>query len=235
MSTALEEATLQIHQKTALEEVQKQFPKYFEAINQHPRMLVGAEVPLPGRDGMETLKSSEDAKDWQEAVKSLLAAEVRDRAGRLVEGDKDMLQTLHASIELFQNNSDLVPGTKQFDKELADQLVKVAKPYELRVEGKLHGYTIPLQPLIEQLRTQLQESRKAAPAAPAAAPTAGAPAAAAAPAAPAAAPATGAPAPAPGAAAPAPQAGLTSKPGTSTEGEDFDELFATIGLRGLRI
>ena len=45
------------------------------------------------------------------------------------------MRTLHASIELFQKNADMVPGTRQFDKELADRVTKFAKPYEVRVEG----------------------------------------------------------------------------------------------------
>lgn len=210
-----------MHQQEAVEAVQKEFPKYFEALRQAPRMLVGTQVPAIGKEGTETLRDSQDARDWQEAVKQLLSDEVRDRSTRAMEGSSEMLQVVHQSIELFQNNADLVPGTKQFDKELADQFVKLAKPYELRVEGKLNGYTIPVQPLVEQIRAQLVGTRAAA-------------AAAAAPVAPAAPAKPAAPATAQRPAKP-PQAGIPSSAGASSEEESFDALFGTIGLSGFRI
>ena len=38
-----------------------------------------------------------------------------------MEESADFLQTVHASIDLFKNNRDLIPGTKDFDRRLADQ------------------------------------------------------------------------------------------------------------------
>ena len=188
-------------------------------------MLVGQSVPAIGREGTETIRDTDDAKEWQEAVKMLLVQEIEDRAGRAMEQNKGFLETVHASIELFQNNADLIPGTKGFDVDLANRFATLAAPYELRVEGKLQGYSIPVQPIINQLRTQLSAERTAKPAA---SPSA----------APAAAPAAGAPASTPAApAAPAdgPQAGIPSKAGNSSETEDFSTLFGTIGLPNLRI
>jgi hypothetical protein len=182
-------------------------------------MLVGQQVPaLNGKDGdMETLRDAADAREWQDAVKTLLTEEVRERATKSMEENEGILNTVHASIELFTNNRDLVPGTRQFDRALADRFGAMAKPYELRVEGKLHGYTIPVQPLIDSLRAQLVAERTSAP------PAAGSPAAA---------------APARQAAKPAdaPQAGIGSKAGAASDGaEDFSTLFGTIGLPNLRI
>lgn len=182
-------------------------------------MLVGTQVPsLQGEDGqMETLRDAADAREYQDAVKSLLTEEVRERATRSLEENKGILDTVHASIELFTANKDLVPGTRQFDRQLADRFGAMAKPYELRVEGKLHGYTIPVQPLIDSLRAQLVAERAAAPSAPAA------PAAA----------ATGRPR---GTPADPPQAGIGSKAGSaSDDAEDFSTLFGTLGLPNLRI
>lgn len=190
-----------------------EYPKYFEALDKHPRLLVGQTVPSATGEGDEVLRDSQDAKEWQEAVKQQLVTEVHDRAQRLLEDNSDFLTTIHASIELFQNNNDLVPGTKEFDRELADRFVALAKPYELRVEEKLQGYSIPVQPIIDSLRSALKAERAAKPAA--------------------AAPAAAAPAKPAGA---APQAGITSKAGTSGEdAEDFSTLFGTLGLPGLRI
>lgn len=194
--------------------------QYFEALEKHPRLLAGTQVPAIGREGMETLRDAADAKEWQDAVKSILVQEVRDRAGREMEGSADFLNTVHASIELFQNNADLIPGTKGFDKDLANRFATLATPYELRVDGKLQGYSIPVQPIIDQLRSQIATERSAkaaaSPATPASAAKAGAASTPAAPADP-------------------PQAGISSKAGSSSEVEDFSTLFGTIGLPNLKI
>lgn len=193
--------------------------QYFAALEKHPRLLVGTQVPAIGREGMETLRDTNDAREWQEAVKSILVEEVRDRAGRQMEENRDFLQTVHASIDLFKNNADLIPGTKGFDVELANEFAKLAKPYELRVEGKLQGYSIPVQPIIDQLRTQVTARRAAQTAPPAAATSTGAAGGA----------AQQADTPEP------PQAGIASKAGNSGNKEDFSTLFGTIGLPNLQI
>jgi hypothetical protein len=201
---------------------------YFDALEKHPRLLVGQDVPAIGKEGMERLQSTQDAKDWQDAVKSLLVAEIQDRAGRQLEESRDFLQTVHGSIELFQNNHDLVPGTKDFDVELANEFAKFAAPYEVRVDEKLQGYSIPVQSIIDNLRTQLTSRRAQATNAPssAAGTQAGSPPAAA---------GGGSPA-APAQSAPdGPQAAIPSKAGNSGEKEDFSTLFGTIGLPNIQI
>lgn len=195
--------------------------QYFEALEKHPRLLAGTQVPAIGREGMETLRDAADAKEWQDAVKSILVQEVRDRAGREMEGSADFLNTVHASIELFQNNADLIPGTKGFDKDLANRFATLATPYELRVDGKLQGYSIPVQPIIDQLRSQIATERSAKAAASQATPTSAAKA--------------GAATSTPVAPADPPQAGISSKAGSSSEVEDFSTLFGTIGLPNLKI
>ncbi len=187
--------------------------QYFEALEKHPRMLVGQQVPAIGKEGNEVLRDANDAREWQDAVKSLLVAEVRDRAAKAMDESSDFLTTIHASIDLFTTNPDLVPGTKDFDVDLANRFATMATPYELRVDGKLQGYSIPVQPLIENIRNQLVKEREAKPAAPAA------PATAAAPKAP----------PEP------PQVGIQSKAGAGSDAEDFSTLFGTIGLPNLKI
>jgi len=212
---------VQFHQGQALDEVRTEHAQYFEALEKHPRLLIGQQVPAIGKDGMETLRDAEDAKDWQDAVKSILVDEVRSRASKAMDEQGDFLTTVHASIELFQNNTDLIPGTKEFDVELANRFATLAEPYELRVDGKLQGYTIPVQPIVAQLRSQIVAERARAAAA---APTAASPAA-------------GAAAPAAAAQRPVdpPQAGIPSKAGAGEAAEDFSTLFGTIGLPDFRI
>lgn len=209
-------------QEKALAEAREEYPRYFEALEQHPFALVGQEVPAVGREGTMRLASTQDARDWQDAVKQILAEEVRDRATREFDENRSVLNTVHSSVELFQRNADLVPNRPGFDKDLADRFAATMKPYELRVDGKLQGYTVPTQPIIDALRAQVQLERAATsgtptpPAAPASAPQAAAPAAPAAP-------------------ADQPQAGIASKAGTSSEREDYSTLFGTIGLPDFQI
>ena len=104
---ALENRALEIRKEAALTDVQQEYPKYFDALKVHPRLLVGNTVPAIGREGTETLRDSADAKDWQDAVKQILAAEVQERARAAAEEDGGMMRTLHDAIELFQNNADM--------------------------------------------------------------------------------------------------------------------------------
>ncbi len=177
-------------------------------------------MPAIGKDGMETLRDSNDAKEWQEAVRDILAQEIKERAQRKLEESSNFLDTVHASIDLFKNNKDLIPGTKTFDRELADTFAQMVQPYEVREDGKLQGYSIPVQPIIDNLRAQLH-SRRTTPApdhgaAPEASAASEQPAAATSPTEP-------------------PQAGIPSKAGSSAEREDFSTLFGTIGLPHLQI
>ncbi len=207
--------------------MREELPKYFEYVQRHPRTLVGEQVPSMTGDGMEVLRDSADAKDWQDAVKEQLALEVRDRAQRRLEDDRGALDMIHWSIELFQNNPDLVPGTRQFDRQLAADFVRVAKPYEVRTDGKLQGYSIPVQGLVDQLRRQVTaartESAKSAQA------QAAAKAAGTGQAGPGR-PRTANPAPRPATTDETPQAGIPGKAGSSSEAENFDTLFGTLGM-----
>lgn len=200
--------------------MREEHSKYFEVLEKHPRMLVGQQVPAIGKEGMETLKDTADAREWQEAVKQLLGEEVISRASVKLDENRDFLTTVHASIDLFKNNVDLIPNTKGFDKDLADRFATFAKPYELRVDGKLQGYSVPVQPIVDQLREQLTKERATAPAA--ASPAAGTVTTS-----------TG------GASTPPPvdppQAGVASKAGSGAEKEDFSTLWGTIGLPDLTL
>lgn len=163
----------------ALAELQEEHPKYFESLGKHPRLLVGTEVPSlthPGQN--ERLRDANDAREWQEAVKNILTEQIQTKAEEKQAELTEVFATVHASIDLFRNNHDLIPGTKQFDPELAREFTTMAKDYELRADGKLIGYSVPVQPLINQLRTRITEQRTKAAAAPAppAAPAAPSPA-----------------------------------------------------------
>lgn len=155
---------------------------------------------------METIRDTADAREWQDAVKHLLVDEVRARANTAMEGQRGYLDQVHASIELFQKNPDLIPGGKDFNVALANRFAEAAKPYEIRDDkGKLTGYAIPVQPMIDQLRKQATAppAKKAAPK--------------------------------PAAKEEPPQAGITSKAGRSGETQDFSTLFGTLGIPEFKI
>jgi hypothetical protein len=214
-----------------LNEVREQHAPYFEALEKHPRLLVGTQVPAIGKEGMETIRDTDDAREWQDAVKQILVEEVKGRAQKELTDNGDFLTTVHASIELFQNNTDLIPGTAEFDTELANRFAEFAAPYELRVEDKLQGYSIPVQPLIDRIRSQLVAERASAASKSG---TPGTPAAGA-PGAPAAAAPSGSPAQTQQKPPEPPQAGIPSKAGNSDSSEDFSTLFGTLGLPNLQI
>lgn len=224
LSTSLEEGAIEEFKETAFDEVREEYEKYFEALDVHPRQLVGQTVPKIGDEngGEEVLRDSRDAEEWQAAVKQILTNEVRDRATRLLDDAAPAIDSLHQSIEIFKQNPDMIPGTKQFDRELADRFATLAKPYEIRVEGKLRGYQIPTQPLIAQIRAQLVADRQSRGVSAAATTAAASPAAT---------PAAGRST----AQADQPQAGIPSRAGTGEGKEDFSALFGTIGLPQLRI
>lgn len=137
-------------------------PKYFEALAKHPMALVGEEVPSVKGDGKTiVLRDTAEARDWQDATKGLIEAEIAAGIRRKTDEVKPMMSVIQDSILMLQNNSDLIPGTKEYDPELATQFTDVAKAYELRVGDKLYGYQVNVQPLINSLRERLATQRGA--------------------------------------------------------------------------
>lgn len=177
-------------------------------------------MPAIGKEGMERLKDSADAKEWQDAVKGLLSQEINERASARMEESRQYMDVVHSAIDMFTRNKDLIPGTKEFDRALADEFAKAAQPYEVRANGKLSGYSIPVQPLIDTIRDKLRATSQAAGTVPATQQES---------------PGTAAPPAADQRAADPPQAGIPSKAGASSEREDFSVLFGTIGLPHLQI
>lgn len=213
----------------AVEEIRTEFSGYVDILNSAPSLIVGKEVPdLQNPEKMKQIYDRQDAENYQKDLNQILSKEVQDRAIRAKESVQGSTEALHSSVELFRANPDIIPFTKTFDKELADQFTELTKDYQLRVDGKFLGFTVPVQPLLTQLRQRLTAQRsQAAPSAPAAAePSAQQQRAATQPRTDA-----GTFAPPPG-----PQAGIVSKAGNSGDGaEDFGTLFGTMGLPDFRI
>lgn len=215
VSTGLEETLVRSHQEEALAEVREEHKAYFDALDTHSRLLVGTEVPSLRGEGTETLRDSQDAEEWKDAVKSILVADINARVQERMSNKNSPIQPLHDAVAMFRDNPDLVPSYSTFNRKLADQFAAAVKPYEHRVDGKLMGYSIPVQPIIDVLRQQLAAAP--APAAPAAPPVATPPAKPADP----------------------PQEGIpasSASGGTGDSGDDFQESYwAALGMDGFRV
>lgn len=119
-------------------------------------------MPSPTGGPDEVLRDAQDARDWQDAIKHVLVAEVNSRVEKRADEVRHVFETVHESIDLFRNNPDLTPGTKQFDRELADKFVAFVSDYAIKSNGKTIGFSVPVQPIINRLRAELAASRAAA-------------------------------------------------------------------------
>lgn len=212
LGTAFEERLTVSFQEQAMEEFQDVYENYIETLDKHPLELVGQEVPALNEEGTPTVyNTTEQVKDYQEALKVVLGRLLRQRVDELREEVGPTADVVHSSITLFQNNPDLIPGTAGFNKDLADQVARLVKPYELKMDGKLTGYNIDIQGIVDQARGQLT----AAPATPA--------------------PAAKKSAPAKKSATP-PQGGIASRAGKSGEGEeDYTAFWKEAGFSSIPI
>ena len=166
MATSFETRQTDLLKQRVEGEVRAEYAKHYEAIAKHPRLLIGTQVPSLTGEGMETLRDSSDAKDWQDAVRNLLDDMVNSQVETRKDGMRDVFTTIHSSIDLFRNNTDLIPGTKGFNRKLADTVAPQLKDYELKANGKLIGYSVPVQPIINAVRAQLAATAAPVAAAP---------------------------------------------------------------------
>jgi len=210
----------------AVADVRKEYAQYIEAVDKAPRYLVGQRVPrADGQEGEEVLHDAQDARDWQEQIKIQLAKEVSRRVQQGQEANRTTMELLHNSIEVFRGNADITPGTKQFDKEVADSFVELIRPYAVKTnDGKTVGWSIDVKPLLEVARSRIAAQRAAAGAAAKPAEPTAQQQRAAAQQRDEAGKFSGHP-------ADAPQAGIQSQAGSQGgEGENLDVLFGTLGI-----
>ena len=152
---------------SAVEDVKVEYANYIAAVEQAPRYLVGKTVPrADGEEGEEQLRDAADARDWQDSIKKALANEVQRRVREGQAAQQGSMETIHNSIELLRGNPDILPGAKQFDRELADAFIELVSPYAIKNEaGKTQGWSIDVKPMLAAARAQVAKSRVAAPAA----------------------------------------------------------------------
>src|SRR5690606_30848239 len=128
-STALEERFTQHYQSQVVAQFEEEYSHYTDLLDLHPMELVGKEVPpLDGSEQSVVFRTTAEAKEYQDAVKTVLGRMMRSEVEKLREADDEVITVVHNSIELFQSNPDLVPGAKNFNRELADQVMSLVEP-----------------------------------------------------------------------------------------------------------
>jgi hypothetical protein len=208
LAEALDERFNASFEQQAVEQAQEDYPHYIEALQMHPLELVGKELPsIDGSDENVVLRSAAEVEQWQGAVKTILQRQLEADVLEKQQESSEILDVVHASIQLFQDNPDLIPGSRSYDKELASQFVKLAEPYALKMNGKLTGYSIPVQGLVDKVRAQVNAKQPAStPPAKKAAP------------------------------GHKPQGGIPSKAGASGEGEvDYSPMWGALGIKNVPI
>lgn len=198
-------------QQQAVEQAQQDYPHYIEMLNKHPLELIGQDLPaIDGTDNKVSFRTSQEIADYQEAVKVILQRELEAAVEAKRQESAEVLDVIHSSIELFRDNPDIVPGGKSYNREVATQFMRLARPYALKINGKTVGFSIPVQGLVDQVRAQVKAAGTTPPAATPPAKKA-----------------------APGA---KPQAGIESKAGNSGEGEeDFSPMWKALGIDNVPI
>lgn len=134
-------------------QIQEEYGAYLQALQVSPSALVGRTVPGLDSDEDITLASREEADRWQQGVRQELGYIVDGMTKEAQQKMQEQYQPLQHVVDLFRNNPDLVPGAPGFNKNLADLVAEHAKDYAVtNEEGKITGYKVPLQPLVNALR-----------------------------------------------------------------------------------
>lgn len=207
---ALEARFTTSFEQQAVAEAEDTYPEYINALKMHPLELVGKELPpIDGSGNNVVLRTAQDVEQWQGAVRTILKRELDAAVQQRRQDSNEVLDVVHGSIQMFQANPDLVPGAKSYNKALAVEFLRIAEPYALRMNGKLTGYSIPVQGLVDRVRAQVTAAAAAAPGSPAAPPKAP---------------------------APKPQAGIPSTAGASgNNAEDYSPMWAALGIKNMPI
>ena len=150
----------------AFQELESEIDEQFLTALRQPAMrLVGQEVPSvrlgAPADEMTKILDTQMARDWQQTVASIIEEEVNDKVQQKIDTVRPMTSVIQESALLFQNNPDLIIGTKGFDSELAERFTRLAQAYEVKTAKGVIGYGVNVQPLINELRSGLSKERGA--------------------------------------------------------------------------
>jgi len=138
-------------------------PQFFDIMRLRPTQMVGMEVPSvrPGAAPEERIKllDSAMARQYQEDIGGMIEDQITDVASRQADSLRPMMSVIQDAIQMLDNNPDLIPGTKGFDPELQKRVIEVGKSYEVRANGKMMGYQVKMQPIINVIRNELAKER----------------------------------------------------------------------------
>ena len=212
VAEALDQRFLGAYQEQAIQEAQEDYGHYIEKLDMHPMELVGQPLPAIDGSGQELVfRSTAEVKEWQEAVVAILKRGMAERIEALAGESNEVYETVHASIEMFRSNPDLIPNTPGFNPALANEVMRMVRPYALHMDGKLTGFSIPVQGLIDEVRAGHKVRSLANKPAPA-------------------------PAPAKKPRAATPQGGIKSAAGSSGEdSEDYTPMWNALGISQMPI
>ncbi|WVX89589.1 hypothetical protein SEA_HITCHHIKER_52 [Microbacterium phage HitchHiker] len=141
-------------------------PEFIESLQAAPSELVGQEVLSisagAAKDDKITLRTRAEAAEYQQDLNTIVQKEINGIAAERRDAARPMATVIQESFLLFENNPDLVPGTKGFDRELATRFAEIADTYGVKVNGSLIGYKdINTQQLVNTLRKSLEKERGA--------------------------------------------------------------------------
>lgn len=150
--------------RAAEEQLNKEIDPIFKTVLEtDPYLLVGQSLPSLRPDAKpedkDLMTDSAKAAEYKRALQSLVEAEIKDDVAKREKDVMPMMSVLQESALMFQNNPDLIPNTDKFDQQLAERVARVGKSYELVVNGKVTGYQVNMQPIINELREQLTKER----------------------------------------------------------------------------
>lgn len=107
------------------------------------------------------IRDGQQARDYIEGASKLIERGVEDLVGTKNRELQPLRSVIQESFLLFQNNPDIVEGSKTFDKELATRFASMAQSFAFIHNGQTIGYQGNVQPMLNELRTNLAKERGA--------------------------------------------------------------------------
>ncbi|QKY80407.1 hypothetical protein SEA_PABST_49 [Microbacterium phage Pabst] len=157
----------QSFRQAAIQQLQEEInPEFITSLQSTPSELVGQEV-LSIRAGAPAdekvvLRTRADAAEYLQDLNGIVQKEINGITAERRDAARPIATVIQESFLLFENNPDLIPGTKGYDHELASRFAEIASTYEVKINGKVIGYQdINVQPLINSLRKDLEKQRGA--------------------------------------------------------------------------
>jgi len=161
----IDERMEEAFKQQALEEVRGSIdPGFIDVLRKPAYILRGTEVPdiRPGAaaNAKITIRDTQEAKDYQEALQHLIEQDIEAKISEKREAIRPLMSVVQESSLVIQNNPDLLPDTKGFDPDLLSRVVRAVKPYEVKnADGKVIGWHGNIQPIINELRAQVIKER----------------------------------------------------------------------------